>query len=354
MIEVEGLLFDGKKVYKSPTRLIVDDTGKAHLENRPDHKFNFSLIMISPRTGNATRFLTLPGGKLFESTENETLDKLISFHGQNKHSTRNNEAWTVKIGLMLAFLLLTWIGIHYGVPSLTLKVAQQIPEQMLIEHGQEAMKEMDKSHFIETKIPQKRRQALQEKFKEILPENNKFDYKLHFRDSETVGANAFALPSGDIILTDKLVNIAANDDELVSVILHEIAHVELRHAAQGVIRKSTLLLLVVAITGDITSLSTVLLGTQALLLESSYSRQMEWEADGYSLERMRALKINPIVFSNILSKIVKAHIEDSEKQKDKKASSNQTTTEDPSTSYWSNHPPSDDRIERFKKASVEF
>ena len=50
-------------------------------------------------------------------------------------------------------------------------------------------------------------------------------YQLEFRHGGYIDANAFALPSGIIVMTDELVELAKSDDELISVLAHEIGHV---------------------------------------------------------------------------------------------------------------------------------
>ena len=352
MTEIKGLLFDGKNPDKTSLSLIVSGEGICHLSNKPNSNFKFSKIAISPRIADSTRFLTLPDGRLFESLNNDTIDQLITSFHTSKHSEINTDKWILKTGVMLFFLALTWAGLHFGVPALTYKVAMTVPEKMLIESGQEAMKNFDKKSFAESKLSKKRQKEVRKLFNNILPvEHKKLAYKLHFRSAPKIGANAFALPSGDIIITDDLIKLSANNNEIKSILLHEIAHVELRHGVQGTIKSSAILLLVVAATGDVTSISTLLLGVPALLLDSSYNRKMEWDADSYSLTRMKVHHIDPIAFSNILEKLVKSHIA-------KDASSIKVNRddkyEDGSEGYWSSHPPSKERIDRMKAESNKF
>ena len=357
MTEIKGLLFDGKKLDKTPLSLLVSGEGVVHLSNKPDSTFKFSKVAVSPRIGESTRFLTLPDGRLFETSNNEDIDQLISLFDTTQHSRIHSEKWMLKLGLMLVFLTLTWSGIHFGIPALTYKIAMTVPEKMLIESGREAMKKLDKKSFSESKLSKKRQKELTSLFKKLLPlEHEKLAYKLHFRAAEKIGANAFALPSGDIIITDDLIKLSSNNNEIKSILLHEIAHVELRHAIQGTIQTSTILLLVVAATGDVTSISTLLLGVPALLLDSSYNRKMEWDADSYSLNKMKELKINPIAFSNMLEKMVKSQKEqEMNLTKTKKSSKNNNEEyEDGSDGYWSSHPPSKERIKRMKAASKKF
>ena len=355
MTEINGLLFDGKNIDKTPASLVVSDDGVACLSINPSSAFNYNKIAVSPRIGDSTRFLTLPDGRLFETTNNDAIDQLSLLFSTTKHSRIHSDKWILKTAILLVVLSLSWLGINYGIPALTYKIAMQVPEKMLVESGQEAMGNLDKKAFTETKLPKIRRKKITNIFKELLPDNHKkLAYKLHFRKSDKIGANAFALPSGDIIITDELIKLSSNDDEIRSILLHEIAHVELRHGIQSTIKTSGLLLLVVAVTGDVTSLGTLLLGVPALLLDSSYNRKMEWEADTYSLDKMQELKINPVAFADMLEKIVKSHLDKSVSDKEKKPVSKEGDKEDyedHSNGYWSSHPPSKERIERMKKAS---
>ena len=233
MTEISGLLFDGKSVDKIALNLVVEDNGTAYLSNKPGLTFNFSKIAVSPRIGDTVRFLTLPDGRLFETTNNDAVDQLSLLHPTSKHSQIHSGNWILKSSVLVLVLFLTWLGISIGIPALTYKIAMQVPEEMLIESGQKAMVALDKGPFTETKLNKKRQQSISTLFKKLLPENHeKLAYKLHFRESKKIGANAFALPSGDIIITDDLIKLAANDDEIRSILLHEIAHIELRHGIQ--------------------------------------------------------------------------------------------------------------------------
>ncbi len=49
--------------------------------------------------------------------------------------------------------------------------------------------------------------------------------------------NAFALPDNSIIVTDELIGMAEQPDELVGVLAHEIAHIEHNHIMKNVVRQ---------------------------------------------------------------------------------------------------------------------
>jgi predicted Zn-dependent protease len=59
--------------------------------------------------------------------------------------------------------------------------------------------------------------------------NLKFTFKVVEGGLNSLGANAFAFPTGDIYITSGLLELIENDDELAFIMGHEIAHVVLRH-----------------------------------------------------------------------------------------------------------------------------
>lgn len=56
------------------------------------------------------------------------------------------------------------------------------------------------------------------------------DWRFGILNSEQI--NAFSSPNGRVFITKGLYKLLANDDELAAVLAHEIAHIDLRHAAK--------------------------------------------------------------------------------------------------------------------------
>lgn len=339
MDEIKGLYFDSKLASKCSVILSVDDDGMASLGDVIKKSVNFGQLDVSPRIQNATRFITFPGGVLFETEDNDQVDRLVERFPPQAKSFHLDTSLIIRLVILALVLLLTWAGIRYGIPSVSYKTAMLVPPETLVHQGKAALESFDEEYFEPSTLSEERQQELKSLFNELVSdEGGMYDYRLHLRSSEQLGANAFAMPSGDIVLTDELVELAENDHEIRSVLLHEIAHVELRHSTQSLIQTSALVLTVVVFTGDITSVNTLLLATPALLLNSGYSRRFEEEADQFSLDHMKLMDIDPIYFAEMMEKLKESHGESEEEH----------------SKYWSSHPSSDDRIEKFEKASAEF
>ncbi len=63
---------------------------------------------------------------------------------------------------------------------------------------------------------------------------NQKDYKWEFNLIENEAKNAFCLPGGKVVVYTGILKVAKNDDQLATVISHEIAHALARHGAERV------------------------------------------------------------------------------------------------------------------------
>jgi Zn-dependent protease with chaperone function len=187
------------------------------------------------------------------------------------------------------------------------------------------------------------RASFQQKIAQLdLPKSTQ--YRLHFRawesDDEAL-ANALTLPSGDIILTDALVEIATNLDEINAILLHEVGHVVYRHGLQSLIRGTFIASATVLILGDSSAVVDFGLGLGAALAESQFSKIHETQADLYAFKKMLLLKIDPQSFSKIMKNI-------------ETVNTDETQENETSSSYFSSHPSTDKRVEIAQKYSLCF
>jgi Zn-dependent protease with chaperone function len=100
---------------------------------------------------------------------------------------------------------------------------------------------------------------------------------VHVLDSEFV--NALAAPGGHVVLFAGLIEEAESADEVAGVLAHEIGHVVNRHPIEGLVRNLGISLIVESLIGDSASLIELAADLGTLLIESSYSREDEAEAD---------------------------------------------------------------------------
>lgn len=120
--------------------------------------------------------------------------------------------------------------------------------------------------------------------------------------------NAIALPNGDIYVFSGLLTLVQNEDQLASVIAHEIGHVVHRHGLKSAVNHRN-----TVVTAHITNI--LLFGTNLAYLPAgaslaSFSRDMEREADQLGMQYLAAaqydVRQSPAIFERF-AKLPKAN-----------------------------------------------
>lgn len=120
--------------------------------------------------------------------------------------------------------------------------------------------------------------------------------KLNFKVFRVVDVNAFACADGSVRVFSSLMDIMS-DEELLGVIGHEVGHIALRHSKKAfrtALLASALKDGVSANGGTAAALSDSQLGDLGeALVQSTYSRKQECEADDYGYEFLKKGGKNP-------------------------------------------------------------
>jgi predicted Zn-dependent protease len=228
------------------------------------------------------------------------------------------------------------------VPFIAEQVAHAIPISTETALGEQVLQALDVDEYVFQ--PSSLSVSRQEKIKSQLQnlcqqQTNCPPYKLLFRKSARIGANAFALPGGILIITDDLVHLARDDNEITVVLAHELGHINRRHAMRQVLQSTLSGLVMVAVLGDFDSIAS---GLPATLLQLRYTRQMELEADAYALQALQHACISPMAFVNILERLRGAYKED---ESEKSTSSIERLL--------ASHPDTEIRLKAFKDTKLK-
>ncbi len=296
-------------------------------------------VRVSDRLGATHRHLYFPDGAQCETPDNDGIDAILATLGARNRS-RLLDVWESRLGYVAAALAITvvlaWAGVLYGIPAAAREVAFALPDSAEQWLGQDALAKLDGWILAPTRLPPGRQRELRALFASLTADlEGAHAYRLEFRSSERLGPNAFALPSQVIVMTDALVELAHNDAELASVLAHEIGHLKQRHLMRRLLQESTTALLMVALTGDITT--GVAAALPGLVVESSYSRDFEREADDFALELMKRRGLPPGAFADMLLRL-------EEKRGGARPSGRQLGD------YLSSHPATRERVERARAA----
>lgn len=304
-MRLKGCLFDGKTSSSRESILIIDKYGNIESDPAIITPSSYSKVTVSSRVGNTPRTITFPTGEIFETIDHEILDLVINEQGGEKnwvHILESNTNYVV-CALIFMVLFISW-GTIWGVPWVSTQIAYALPAEINTHIAHGTLEILDNRVFNPSHLDIERQNELTKSFNALLPDDRQqFTYKLVYRTGGFIGANAFALPDGTIIVTDELVNLAEHDDEIMSVLLHEVGHVVHRHSLRTIINHAGLTALILTITGDVNSAGALVLVLPNVLLESSYSRDLEWEADTYSLEYMQNKGMLTEHFANFMERV---------------------------------------------------
>ncbi len=257
---------------------------------------------ISETFARAPRVLELPGGARCEVEPGAALDLLLELLGHDEgRVSRWQRHWGLALACAFATLALAAAGYRYGLPRLAEGVAKGLPEEWVQLLGAHTLAALDEAVFEATELDGEVRDRLAARLAALRPPaGDPPAYTLHFRSAGALSANAFALPGGEIVVTDALVRLARSDEEVLGVLAHELGHLRARHALRGLIQASAVGMLVAVWLGDVGSFATAL---PAFVLEAQYSRDFEREADRYAAELLRANGLDTTPLADLLARL---------------------------------------------------
>jgi hypothetical protein len=358
---VSGFFYSNESSKRHAASINYSEDGNIHCQERD---YPVDTLLFSNRIGNTARFIDFPDQGKFETPDNESIDKLIKLAEIQGHiQTSTFGRWAHKLESSSKFIACTlvmvalfcWSFIEYGLPYFSQEIAMRLPVNIATELGQGSLDILDNSVMEESELSETRKAELTAIFEQLKPkvlstehQNSKalsetdgqIPLQLVFRKSEAIGANAFALPSGTILFTDEMIALAAHDDELKTIMLHEIGHVVHRHSLQQLIQQSSLAILVVLVTGDLSTTSSILLAAPSLLLEAKFSQSMEQAADSFALEHLSTYGLSGQHFVNIMQRVEESHRAKAD-----------NSTENQLLDYFSSHPSTEERLKRFQSTS---
>ncbi|MGB3878674.1 MAG: M48 family metallopeptidase [Shinella zoogloeoides] len=275
---------------------------------RPLAGAGLSWLEISSRVGSIPRRVTFPDGSIFETWDNEGIDRYLAARGRGGAGMVH---WLEQFRLRLIVIVLLAFALgsavyRWGVPALVEVAVVTTPPIVPQLMGKGTLEALDKTTFSPTKLSEERRREIADGFARIAAQSpaGAGAYNLNFRDGGIIGPNAFALPDGTLVVTDQLVEMAGGDTEMIiGVLAHEIGHVELKHSLRQFYRAAGMTGLIMLIAGDVGSAVEDVLVQGGGLLALSYSRAAEAEADRRSVELMAKAGYDPAAIARFFTLI---------------------------------------------------
>jgi len=352
MTEIRGKLFDGESSAVKIASLSFDATGLAEefivrlIVDGQEQQIASSDLIVSSRLGASSRYIEIVDIGRFETSDNDAVDKLakaIKPKGANLLYRLESHLGLIAIGVIVTAAFL-WAFVKFGIPAAGDYIVDKMPDKSLDLLEQKILASVEDKWFSESSLSPERQDELQRLFQQVKTDlGSTGDYKFKLFDAEeTVGANALAFPSGTIVMTDQLVAIVKDDIQLAGVMAHEIGHLDSRHSMRQIARGSLLTFLVAWASGDISGASSLVITAPTLLLQMSYSREFEEEADGYALRYVGCDKHKLKLMSEFFTTLDRELSGD-----DVKIPSNESKRPTNFSEYISSHPASHKRSYRF-------
>ena len=327
--------FDGRSTRVRVVRLEIAGKDLLITGEDIDRRVPFAHVTVDERLGRAPRRLRFRNGAFCEVSDLHALDELLS-------AAAHRDGWVDRMQRHLQFVLLSIAGCaalavagyKWGLPWAAALGAEKMPPAISGQLSVQTLHLLDGNVLLPSRIGTDRRQALGAGFYRLrLPEGGTAKGELLFRRSPQLGANAFTLPDGTIVLLDDLITLVDDDREILATLAHELGHVHGHDSLQLLLQGSAVGMFLAFYIGDF---STLLAAAPATLAQARYSRDLEEKADDYGAAVLALNGMSPALLAEVLVKLKKSRPGEAQ------------------AGYLSSHPATDERIRHLRALGASF
>jgi Zn-dependent protease with chaperone function len=271
-----------------------------------DLRVPFADVQVDERLGRAPRRLRLKGSAYCEVSDLDALDTLLSLTAHRDGLVdRMQRRLQFVLFACVAFVVLTIVAYKWGLPWAAAQGAHRLPPAIGKTLSVHTLQQLDGGILMASKIAKERQRALTAEFHALrLPEGGTPNSALLFRASPQLGANAFTLPDGSIIVLDGLITSIGDEQQILAVLAHELGHAHGRHGLQLLLQTSAVGAFLTLYIGDISHL---LAAAPAAVMQARYSQDLEQQADDYGAALLLRNGMSPGLLADALKKLVDAH-----------------------------------------------
>jgi Zn-dependent protease with chaperone function len=293
----------------------------------------FAQVRVDERLGRAPRRLRFADGTFCEVRDLDALDTLLS-------AVAHRDGWVDRMQRHVQFVLfsiaacaaLAGAAYKWGLPWAAAEGAHHLSPGIGKTLSVQTLRLLDGSILMPSKITEERRQGLSTKFHELhLPQGGTPESDLLFRSSPQLGANAFTLPDGTIIVLDDLLTLIGDDPQIMAVFAHELGHAHGRHGLQLLLQTSAVGAFWTLYVGDISNL---LAAAPAAIVQAKYSQDLEEQADDYGAALLIRNGMSPALLADALKKLAESR------------------SQSASGGYLSSHPSTDERMRHLRRLAA--
>jgi len=337
VIAFDGVFYDGRAADAIPVRVVAEGDALALTDGTITGCVPRDGVVADAPIPGVPRTLRFADGSSLETSDHAAVAALWPTRGRIARIAWGLESrWPAVIGSLGVVAACVWLIVAVVLPHAADTVVRRINPNVDDFMGKQTLKTLDRTFLQPSEIHPWEQEVLRDKFAALVASEPRADhYALEFRRAGV--PNAFALPGGTIVVTDEMVHAVASDDELRAVLAHEIGHVHERHALRLLLQNSGIAVLLTAVAGDAIGMTYLAAALPSMLLQSSYSREFETEADEYAFALLKRNGISPQVFAGMLRRL--------------EASEPRPANDGGVARYLASHPATEERIRRAEEAA---
>lgn len=328
---VAGQYCDGYTAIEHPVNALFSDAKLVLISADIHRTVHLSEVRVSEALGRLPRTFTFAdGATLVVPTSDELSKELV----ESKSTLQRWESkYRYAVVALAAVIGSAWWIYSCAIPYIADEVVARFGSKLESGHLDSTLANWDAAGIWK---PSKLDENLQATTRRLIAERLRPGHadlqRVAFRDSSDLGANAFALEGGDIVLTDDLIHILSPEEQL-AVVAHELGHVHYRHNLRLWLRQSGLLGAMRLLLGAY-GWHDPIADTTQLLGQTGYSREFEADADAYAIGLLTESGISPCHLATGLRKLEAAapmHVKTQSK-------------------WFSSHPLLEDRVGRIEES----
>src|SRR5262249_13790203 len=165
---------------------------------------------VDPPLAGTRRILHLPGGAQLQTDDDAAVRALFPHSNRLETWVHGLEGrWPYALAGVVVAAVFSWWCIVYGLPMAAKLAAEHVPLQIEVKLGEQTLKSIDQTLCGKSTLGEARQQQLRRVLASMTAGlDDGYEYHLEFRSCPLMGANAFALPGGTLVVTGALGRLA--------------------------------------------------------------------------------------------------------------------------------------------------
>ena len=353
--------YDGRSARRLAATIAVAGEIVVVARDGASSEYALSSVRVQPQLKGTPRRIEFPDGSAAIAVDHAAVEAAFGVAPTQRVAHRLESHLGFVFSALFGVIVAVSLGYFYGVPWVAQKIASHLPIGIESQIAEAGIKSLDQMIFETSALDADIRTETAKAFAELLAASDlPPTVRLEFRDGGWIGANAFALPGGMVVVTDQLIDIMPSGNETAAVLAHELGHVQHRHSLRHLLQSSITALATAAIYGDIASLTGIAATAPTVLAHNGYSRDFEREADAYAFALLKKTGRSPKAFATAMRALEKSHKDNPRGSKlrkrlgfpDAKPSPSEKPDAGKDYSYLSTHPATEERIRAAEAAGA--